>query len=459
MKTVALRNKQRNRRLVLFCFVFLFAALAMTIADAAPAASAKLAAAPRSALARDQQTSASRDFWVKNAGANPATYRRARATLRAQGNRTAIYVEDKLFGKQLNSDLVSRLEWQLESAVPSGAFVNDQGLVAVEEGLVGPLPRGVHGDGRLTILFADLGAPSFDGLFNSFDQVTDAEAQKTQQHSNEANVIYVNGFRQSEGYTSSVIAHELEHLLTSGTTRESWLGEALAEGTMMLSGFFTDQPRVDQYLSDSGTFPLVTPSTVQYGPQLLFASFLIDTLPSARGTAIGALSELPASGRDAVEQLFQKETDVPLNFDAIFSNFVSYVFTQDQGAVSLPSTWRHNPGIKMPKVASFFTYKAGSGELTASLAPYTFVAIDLAQELSPSAIIQVQRIPPAHVDETTALSCAGNASVLWKPVSKTRLAVYAVGCDPADHAETVQFRLKILDQPSLNTPGPIKLLP
>ena len=39
--------------------------------------------------------------------------------------------------------------------------------------------------------------------------------------------------------------------------------------------------------------------------------------------------------------------------------------------------------------------------------------------------------------------------MLWKPVSSNRIAVYAVGCNPTDKTEFVQFRLRILDQPSL----------
>ena len=449
MNTLALRSKQKYWRLFFFCLLCLAVAFATTLADAAPVQSAPTL----------------REFWVWDLSVMPPAFRKTTATLRASGNRTLIYVEDKFFGHEITADYVTRLEYQLERSVPSGAYITDTGIVPLEERIFGPLPTKIAKDDRLVVLFAALGQykdVQFDGFFNLYDQLPESEAmQKYQQHSNEANVIYLNGFRKSETYTTGVIAHELQHLLASGTTevsRESWLSESLAEGAMLLTGFFSDQDHVDKYLSETGKYPLVTSGYVQYGPQLLFSSFLADSLPSARDmTAIASLNRVELGGRDAVEKLYQDLTEAPLSFDAIFSNFVSYVFEQSAGGAALPNSWRHSPAIHVLQIAPFFTYQAGSGELTGELAPYSFVAVDLAQELSPSAEIQVTRIPPSP-GQTNASGCARDASVLWKPVNKTRIAIYAVGCDPGEKPEDVQFRLRILDQPSLLPASPFKLL-
>ena len=401
---------------------------------------------------------ASRAFWVRNAGGAPLQFRTATASLRAFGSRSAIYVEDRsAVTAGLSPNYLSRLEVQLEHLVPGGAFVSDEGLIALEEMLFGPVPR--YRDDPIVVLFADLGAPLVDGEIHDYDQLPDADSfSRLQAHSNEANVIYVNGFRKTEPRTGGEVARELERLLSANATvvpRESWLSDVLSEGAMLLTGFFTDQDRVDEYLRHSGRYPLVTPSGAQLGPQLLFSSFLLDTLPSAHGTAVGALSRLPLGGRDAVETLVQDLTKTPLNFDAIFSNFVSYVFDQSAAGTALPSSWHHTSALHAQTISPYFTYKAGSGELTGELAPYSFVAVDLAQELSPAAEIHVSRAdaPPG----ASPSDCAQNASVLWKPVNKTRIAVYALGCDPAGSTEMVQFRLKILDQPSLSPRGTIKL--
>lgn len=409
----------------------------------------------------DTGTSApsAREFWVRNPGTAPFTFRHATATLRASGSQSLIYVEDAPSEKNLSQDYLTRLSYQLERAVPSGAFVTNEGLVSLEVSLFGPLPEQASRENRVVVLFADLGSDGPESEFHDYDLLSDPAAQKQLgNRSNEANVIYVNGFRKTELRTGGMVARELERLLSSGgVRRETWLAESLAEGTMLLTGYFADQEPVDSYLQNSGQFPLVTPSGAQLGPQLLFSSFLLDTLPSARGTALGALSHLNLGGRDAVEKLFQDLTDTPLSFDAIFSNFISYVFDQSAAGTALPGSWHHSPAIHAQDVAPYFTYKVGSGELTGALAPYSFVAVDLAQELSPTAEIHVSRAQQPSQGNPPS-DCAQNASILWKPVHKTRIAVYAVGCDPSNPSETVQFRLKILDQPSLYLASPFTLL-
>ena len=242
MKTVTLRNRTRAlRRLFLFCFVILLGALAVTIVDAAiPCAKGAASEAP-----------ASRDFWIRNPHANPQTFRKAHASLRASGDRSVIYVEDKLFNHGLSSDFLNRLSWQLEKAAPSSAYITNQGVVPLEEKLFGSLTAPDKGhDERLIVLFADLGKSGaegngarFDGFFNIYDQLSEADAMRRYgQHSNEANLIYINGFRGTESYTTGVISRELEHLLTAQRPpRESWLAESLAEGAMLLTGFYGDQ--------------------------------------------------------------------------------------------------------------------------------------------------------------------------------------------------------------------------
>jgi len=411
--------------------------------------------APAAAVATAPAT---RVFWVRNPGLSPVTFRRTTATLRNSGTQSLIYVEDKLTPGGLSPEYLSRLGDQLERAVPGGAFVTGEGLVSLEVSLFGPLSPAASQENRLLVLFADLGEAGPGGEFHDYDLLSDASAQKLGCHSNEANVIYVNGFQKTENGTGGIVARELEGLLSaSGVRREAWLADSIAEGTMLLTGYFGDQDRVDNYLKNSGQFPLVTPTNGQLGPQLLFSSFLLDALPSTRGTAIGGLSHLPFGDRHAAEKLFQDQTQSPLSFDAIFSNFISYVFDQSAAGTALPNAWHHSPSIHAPEIAPYFTYKEGSGELVGKLAPYSFVAIDLAQELSPTAEIHVSRADPQLLGVPPS-DCAQNAAILWKPVNKTRIAVYAVGCDPGDPAEMVQFRLKILDQPSLSLASPFKLL-
>ena len=427
-------------RLLVFCTACLFAALGITFA-AVPSAQNR------------PVLDTKREFWVWDLRVMPPAFRRATATLRATGSRSLVYIEDKLWEAKgpLDQAYVDRLHWQLETAVPPGAWNTELGVVPLEEKLFGPLPRKVSQDERLVVLFADLGQykkQAFDGFFNAYDQLTDAEAQrKYKQRSNEANIVYVNGFRGTEAYTNGIIARELQHLLASGQSeggREVWLSSTLAEAAMLLTGHFSHQPHVNAVAAESGRHPLVTLSYVSYGPQLLFSAFLIDSLAPHGPAAVSAIARAREPGKAAVERVLRDQTGAPLTFDSIFSNFVSYVFSQSSHSTLLPNSWARKEGILVPAIQPYYTFLAGSGELNGQLAPYSFLAIDLARELSPSVVIQTERTG----GQGGAQSCGRDASVLWKPISATRIALYSVGCDPVITGEKVGFRLKILDQPS-----------
>ncbi len=419
----------------------------LTVACLATALSVTFAAEPPNRPIFDIK----RDFWIWDLRVKPPAFRRSSATLRATGRRSLIYVENKLWGGSLNEEFVQRLQWQLESSAPSGAWKEEKGVIPLQEELFGPLPRKVTLDDRLIVLFADLGqyrTRKFDGFFNAFDQLTDAEARmKYNQRSNESNVVYVNGFRGTEAYTAGVVSRELQHLLAdahSESVREVWLSETLAEAAMLLTGYFSHQPKVNEVAEESGKHPLITLADVHRGPQLLFASFLLDSLSPNGPEAIAAISNSREPGKSAVERVFREQTGSPLNFDAIFSNFVSYVFSQSHHGTPIPGAWNHQKGVVVPSIQPYFTFKSPSGELEGQLAPYSFLAIDLARELSPSIVIQAERIPIKGVSES-GRSCSKEATVLWKPISPKRIALYAVGCDPVLPGEKIGFRLKILD--------------
>jgi hypothetical protein len=433
------RPKTRSQlRLILICFAALMLAFVATVVDAASI-----------------ENPQSRVFWVTNSS---RLQRQTHATLQASGNRALIYVEDSL---SFSPEMISRLEWQLESAVPAGAFQTGIGLVSLEESLFGPiLPTKTIADNRLIILFCESG-PAPDGAFLPIDQTSEAEAFSSSEHlhSNEANVLYLGGAQPEENAVIGIISRELQRLLAyrlRPEPREIWLSDSLAKGGELISGYFGEQSSIQDYLSGTGYFPLVTPNPHhQGGAQLLFASFLIDTLPQATKTALSNLSEINKSGRDAIEQLFWDLTREPTSFDAIFSNFVSYIFAQAQGESSLPTAWRHSPGLQVPLVSPFALYYSDKGELTGSLAPYSFVAIDLDRPLSSHAQVQLTKIDPKSGSDK--MNCSTNAHLLWKPVSETRIAIYAVGCDPSINTEMIRFRLKIVD-PSLVRLGSINSL-
>ncbi len=413
------------------------------------------------ALAEPLENAPEKDFWVWNFHGSTHSFRLARGKLRGSGERSAIYVEDSALPQISDESIAHLLEW-LEREAPKGAIFPGKGLIEIEEKIFSALPRRIDHDKRLVIFFAHLGEQGkrVDGYFNVFDQMTSARAwEKYRQRSNQGNFIYLNSTQRNDFATLGVVARELQRLLASSATpakRENWLSETLAYSAKLLTGACEEQDSINRFAQNSGTQQLVSPGAVSLGPQVLFASYLLDELPLESPTAMGFLTKIALGGRDAVELLFRQHSDTPLSFDAIFSNFVTYAFSRAEQAARLPGSWNHAAGFVMPKIDPYFTFKAGSGTFTGFLAPYSFVGIDLAQELSPDAVIKIAKMgesqPPSN-------SCAQNASVLWKPIDPTRIAVYAVGCNPNGLSEFVQFRLTILDQPSLLPASPLRILP
>lgn len=400
-----------------------------------------------------------REFWVWDLRVMPPGFRRTSATLRAAGERSLVYVEDLFWNTQIQPEYMERLSHLLEKESPAGSLVPERGVVPAQENVFGHLPTRVGQDDRLIVLFADLGKykdHEFDGFFNAYDQQTEAEAQKEDQHSNEANIIYLNGLRGSEAYTNGVIAHELQHLLvhdpSGATQKDSWLSETLAEGAMLFTGHFSDQGHVDRFLKNTGAHPLVSPTYVSYGPQLLFSSFLIDSTTPGPGN-LRDLARTPLPGRDAVEYFFESRLDLPQSFDAIFSNFISYIFSLQSYQLSLPLSWprAQGLGISLNEITPYKTVTSPNTIIDGYVMPYAFVLIELANEIKDSTIIRVEPIRPTTAEdkkEAGAGNCARTASSLWKPIDHKRIVVYGVGCEPRSKQDLLHFRLIIADQAS-----------
>lgn len=410
-----------------------------------------------------------KEFWVWDLRVMPPAFRRTEATVRAVGPRSYIFVENALWEKNITPDYVERLHHRLEIETPRGAL-KQMGIIPLEEEVFAPLPKKIRNDERLIVLFADLGQYKdyqFDGFFNAFDQMKEETAwNEFEQHSNEANIIYINGFRGTEDYTTGVIAHELQHLLAHHATDNAadfnqapWLSEMLAEGAMLVTGYYSDQGHVNRFTENPGRQPLVSETYVSYGPQLLFASYLIDSVRSD-ATALGFLTRLKKRGREAIEFLFRSQTSFPLNFDAIFSNFLTYVFQASGTQERLPSAWTHHGdnGLLVPAIRPVARIEKFPAQLTNSVFPYSFVSIDLAQEIPPSAVVEVEAVTRDVPSEQPAEpTCANTASVLWKPMGPKRIAVYAVGCEYLSPKDVVDFRLSIRTKPSLLPWSPLRL--
>ena len=389
----------------------------------------------------------SRPFWIGSSRIPSLPRRQISASIRASGARVVVYAET---GTALSQAFLNRIVKRLEEKGLPDAYAPKMGLLPFEESVFGPVPP--NPGLPLLLLFAHLGP--IDAYFDPRDLLSpDESSRRFALPSNHASLLYINA--QPGPGIEGAIARELSRLLGSSTPREGWLDETLAEGAMILSGTFGASGPLHAFANNPGTSPLVSPEALDNGSPRLFASYLLDTLPQPPETSLGVLAHFPLSGREAVESAVRALTEAPLSFDAIFSNFISYVFGQAGTGTSLPSAWKHRPGLELPEIVPQGIYRAGSLGLTGELAPYSFVAVRLEKPLSPNALIQVQRDSP----DSSLGDCSTQASLLWKPIHPDLLAIYAVGCDPKSSGEKVAYRLRILDQPSLLPPFPFKIQP
>lgn len=166
----------------------------------------------------------------------------------------------------------------------------------------------------------------FDGFFNIFDQLTEPEAQKLGQHSNELNVVYVNALHDvSTPYMHGVLSHELNHLITHGQYDEQanpldpWLNEMLGEAAMQMTGHFTDLGHVERYRQNPEWPLAVNGYGISYGATSLFGEFLI---VSYGHKPVGKIAPAQGSAFARLESVYKTA------WSELFARYVAWLYEQ-----------------------------------------------------------------------------------------------------------------------------------
>jgi hypothetical protein len=400
-------------------------------------------------FAESNDVGSMRTFWVSNLRTIPTTFREARAVLVASGDRSQVYVEP---GTTLPSSYLKVLSHQLEVASPPGSLFPELSLVQLQEKLFGPLPRTQGGDSRLLVLFTNLGGSNVDALFHPADQWRAADAEKMGDRSNEANIVYINGYQGTFENTTGAVARTLQELLSyrsqAGVPRDLWLSQVIEHATLLASGIYPSSNALRRFSEDTSRFPLVSHSSLQQGPQILFASYLLDQA-SGRGEALSNLARFTLPGRSAVEALFRSETGSPLTFDLIYNSFLTYIFRMAGSGFVLPVTITtpQGKGLVMPPLEPYLKIKSIPAIADGTVLPYSFAVIELPTELPFSAVVNVETVRDKSLRPDGSMPCSNTGSVLWKPVSPKRIAVYGVGCEHYSDLDVLHFRLSVLDKP------------
>lgn len=400
--------------------------------------------------AQGQGAGSHRSFWVRNFESPVIDYRLVNAALLARGERTDFYVED---GFSVSPFTVAGLLQQQESLANAGALYPGLGTLPALEQIFGPLPSTPRDGNRLVVLFTNFGEffPYGGAYSTAADGLTEAIAQARGLHSNEANVVYLEIGAAGAPVTASLLARETYRLISYPRTALTalpsvWLWQTLSESSQLALGVYGAQSAVDQYLALPQEMSLVTRGPQRRGPQALFASFLIDSFSDPAGF-LRELQAYPLPDllpRELLAAQVRQQTGVPVTFDLIFGNFLSYIF-ENEGSSTLPRRLvpAGQTGLRLPAATPFASLATLPATVEGSLLPYSFALVQLAEPLPPTAVVSVRAL-----NEDVVSTCPGGSTALWKPVSPTKIVVYAVGCEHRTGADRLRFRLTILAQPT-----------
>lgn len=309
-----------------------------------------------------------REQWVWDFAVMPPAPKLLQTTLRAVGEHGCIWVDDAAWGRTVTPAQVATLDQRFNREAPSGSVDPTKGIFDIDTKWFGGLPQGIDKDPRATILlteFAAFNGTRMDGYFNAFDQMTDVEAQKYGQRSNERNIIYLNTAASpiDGDYMQGVLAHEFSHLCQWGRNPDqaAWLGETLAETAMALNGYHTDYNHVARHQAKPSK-PLVSDTYVDYGAAYLFGTYLLERYGKA---FVPALVEQSGAGADAIDAALQK-VGSPDRFGQVFDD---WVVANQADARPVVSSNHHYASLDVPAPREAATLDAANPRFESTLKP------------------------------------------------------------------------------------------
>jgi hypothetical protein len=188
------------------------------------------------------------------------------ATLRAEGSRIVVYVEDAVYGSLIDDEQLNHFVQRFEALGNAEGHDPALGVLALNEAVFAPLRAELYSDGKLSVFIVDT-HDSGDGYLCSW-------CDEPSLHLDAPNLAPIDG-----DLALSISAHESFHAIHRGydVDESIWIDESLAEAAMVVNGFFTDVEVFAQYLSqpninwgpgvaDIGGF--------HYGAGLAFGSYL-----------------------------------------------------------------------------------------------------------------------------------------------------------------------------------------
>ncbi len=191
-------------------------------------------------------------------------------TCRAEGEKTMVYVDDRIWEDAVDQELVNTFMHRFEIYSEEGAFDPDQGILGNDEAVFGELDVSTFPNEKLHIFVVDTGG------------MGDGYVCPTSMGWCEYYCLHIDGVQMypiDGDYSLSVTSHETFHMIHHflDSNEHPWVDESLAEAAMTANGFYTDDAWVDSFLANPDVnWGPGDPEhgAANYGAFLLWGSFL-----------------------------------------------------------------------------------------------------------------------------------------------------------------------------------------
>ncbi len=244
-----------------------------------------------------------REFWNYDLTVMPPRNVQIASTCQGEGPHVYVYVADDAWADgTVDATMVQNVVRAWETATPGNPEV---GIYTAVTSVFGE-PPDVDSDPHIVVFISKLGSyhgTEFDGYFRRENQVPGTFSNLTE-------MVYIDCEHHApdSDYLLGVLAHEFTHMVSYGhdQSEEGWLDEIFSQGGMVLSGFWSDLPAANAYLSRTGTTPLLVADvrSFSYGAGFLFASWALDFLgPAFFGQLVANTADGVASFDQALAAL------------------------------------------------------------------------------------------------------------------------------------------------------------
>ncbi len=267
------------------------------------------------------QLNETRMFWTWDLHVMPPKDVQIKVTCRGIGENIYIFVADTEWLTRVTQQDIDKIVEAFDHTTPATSLDPSKGIYNIVTDIFGP-PPDVDNDPKIYILISQLSGyrgHTFDGYFRYLDQLDE-------KYSNHLDILYLDSDHPSNDYHLGVMAHEFHHLIQWSYDREevSWIGESMAEVSMVICGYYTDIPKVSAYLGYTNQ-PLVEEAHADYGACLLWGVYLFDRFG---GHFLSLLMKEKAHDIEGLECAL-REANIDKEFREIFGDWMTANYLND----------------------------------------------------------------------------------------------------------------------------------